>query len=149
MARVRAVLAPGRLSWAEYHRQWRAANPKKAKAIRRRFYAAHPERARAATLRWIKAHPERMRELQRQGYARHPDRQIARSAVSRAVREGKVLKPDVCQGCGLRCGRGRLQGHHHNGYAREHWYDVVWLCRACHVLAHHPTTARIWRVGED
>ena len=29
-----------------------------------------------------------------------------------------------------------IQAHHHNGYEREHWLDVVWLCRACHNDTH-------------
>lgn len=43
------------------------------------------------------------------------------------------------QECGLSPatvnGRNRVEAHHHKGYDEDHWLDVVWLCRSCHVLA--------------
>lgn len=60
----------------------------------------------------------------------------ARQAVHTAVQNKGLSKPDKCQLCG-HPGTGReIQGHHHLGYEREHWLDVIWLCIPCHSEAH-------------
>lgn len=54
----------------------------------------------------------------------------ARSAISNAIRLGLML-PAKSQTC-TRCGEQAQQYHHHNGYEREHWLDVIAVCRSCH-----------------
>ena len=56
-------------------------------------------------------------------------RMKARQAINRGYRTGKVPKPIFCQFCLTSC---RPEAHHHLGYEREHWLDVVWLCKRCH-----------------
>lgn len=59
----------------------------------------------------------------------------ARGTVSDAVRNGK-LPPAwsmVCDGCQE---AQAAEWHHHNGYEREHWLDVVARCLDCHGLEH-------------
>jgi hypothetical protein len=64
---------------------------------------------------------------------RHPERYAAREAVYRALRKGVLKRAEGC----LRCCQGvKVQAHHHRGYAPEHWLDVVWLCRSCHLTMH-------------
>ena len=46
-------------------REWRAANPDKAREIERRRRARHPEKTREAQRRWRAANPNRVRELNR------------------------------------------------------------------------------------
>lgn len=53
----------------------------------------------------------------------------AHHAVERAVRSGKLYKRNSCANCGL---IGKVEAHHHKGYAPENWLDVVWLCPPCH-----------------
>lgn len=62
------------------------------------------------------------------------DNVIKRSAniiVGNAVREGRIIKPDNCQQCGIK--HERIHGHHDN-------YDypmvVRWLCPKCHTAWH-------------
>lgn len=55
------------------------------------------------------------------------------SAVGRAVRRGRLVQSPRCQHPG--CTTVKVEGHHHNGYDREHWLDVVWLCRKHHEKA--------------
>jgi len=59
---------------------------------------------------------------------RYPERKHARDAVYRAVKEGRLIKPDRCEDCGA---TGRIEGHHHS-YEPEHWLDVKWVCKRCH-----------------
>lgn len=62
-------------------------------------------------------------------------------ALRKAVRRG-IVKPAHQQDCIL-CGRRAQDLHHHNGYDREHWLDVVPLCKACHRKQHKVEVAGI------
>ena len=78
------------------------------------------------------AHNRRMCEYQKERYHNDPEykqKVAARSAVNTAVRAGVMERPDSCPSCGRKV---RVHGHHHNGYEKEHWLDVVWLCARCH-----------------
>ena len=59
-----------------------------------------------------------------------PKKTKARNAVSNAVRDGKLTKPNACQSCGS---GGFIHGHH-DDYDRP--LDVRWLCAACHSQWH-------------
>ncbi len=63
---------------------------------------------------------------------RHPDRTFARLSVSRAISSGKLTRPSFCSECKIEC----KPDAHHDSYEREHWLDVRWLCRKCH-MEHH------------
>lgn len=60
---------------------------------------------------------------------RSPEKYAARSAVSNAVRDGK-LKKSPC----VHCGDPRAQAHH-NDYSKP--LDVVWVCFKCHREIEH------------
>jgi hypothetical protein len=53
----------------------------------------------------------------------------ARLAVSDRVIRGKLIRSESCQQCGLLC---KTEAHHHKGYERKYWLDVIWLCPECH-----------------
>ena len=61
---------------------------------------------------------------------RDPVAYKARNAVSNAVRDGRLLRPDQCSHCHTKC---RPHGHHED-YSKP--LDVVWLCAACHRQFH-------------
>jgi hypothetical protein len=56
----------------------------------------------------------------------------ARVAVREAIKKGEIERLP-CQ----KCGESKVQAHHHNGYNREHWLDIIWLCQEHHTQAHH------------
>lgn len=62
----------------------------------------------------------------------HAEKIKARYAVSNAVRAGRLVKSDRCGDCGK---VGRVEAHHHAGYAPENRLVVHWLCRRCHKVA--------------
>lgn len=69
----------------------------------------------------------------------------AKMAVRRALRSGLLVRADCCELCsateGAADGRA-LHGHHHLGYAIEHWLDVQWLCMSCHMKVHFDPAQR-------
>ncbi len=103
------------------------------------------ECSRLANIAWREAHPDYWRngpkpspesriairrKCERAQRKKFPEKFRARSKLKRAVREGKIHKPDICSQCGL---PGETNGHHAD-YSKP--LDVIWLCRACHDLTH-------------
>jgi hypothetical protein len=58
------------------------------------------------------------------------DKHAAHRALERAVRNGTIVKPDLCAYCGAKC---NPDGHHED-YTRR--FDVIWLCHVCHLKLH-------------
>lgn len=56
---------------------------------------------------------------------------IASEKVRRAVRDGRLVKPDACENCGA---TGTLLHGHHDDYSKP--LDVIWLCPTCHADRH-------------
>lgn len=65
----------------------------------------------------------------RRWQALHPEWRKAQYAAGNAQRDGKLIAPVLCEGCGLPA---RLQKHHHD-YSRP--LLVMWLCKPCHAIA--------------
>jgi len=65
--------------------------------------------------------------------ANEPDKVNAWMAVRWAQILGLLTCPPECERCGS---PKRLHAHHHNGYDRDHWLDVQWLCSPCHRTIH-------------
>jgi hypothetical protein len=88
----------------------------------------------AAIVARREANPEKERQrrtrVQSREQVTRPERRAARLALQRAVREGKLLRPTVCDQCGTAC---HPHGHH-SDYARP--LDVQWLCARCHAAEH-------------
>lgn len=60
-------------------------------------------------------------------------RSRAYTEYNRALREGRLERPDTCSRCGSDGGEQPIHGHHPD-YSRP--LDVVWLCSTCHGAAH-------------
>lgn len=73
---------------------------------------------------------------------RNSQKRKAQQAVSNAKRDGKLIKPDYCEGCGT--SEKKIQAHHWS-YEPEYWLDVVWLCTSCHGKEHR----RLNELGRD
>ena len=63
-----------------------------------------------------------VRRYQAERRERHPEKNKARYALTNAVRDGRIDKPEKCSKCGT---GGRVEGHHHD-YSKP--LDVRWLC---------------------
>jgi hypothetical protein len=100
-------------------------------------YAKRPEvqaRRREYIKQWDTSETGRSckRRMIREYREKYPERYKANNAVAVAVRNGSMVKPDVCEYCHE---QKRLNGHHYLGYEQEHWLHVQWLCHKCHRIA--------------
>ena len=93
-------------------------NTEEKKKRRKEYDATHRQIKRNSSWRWRVNHMEQAR---------------AHGMLSYAVKTGKIIKPSKCSQCGK---SGKIQGHHHNGYDKEHYLDVIWVCQPCHQLIH-------------
>lgn len=50
----------------------------------------------------------------------------ARSVLTSALAAGRILRPLLCQECGVEC----TPSGHHDDYSKP--LEVRWLCRKCH-----------------
>ena len=71
--------------------------------------------------------------------AQFPEKAAARNAVNRAVRAGRLVRPDHCEACGAldakgADGRSLIHAHHHCGYQDP--LRVTWVCSICHAAEH-------------
>lgn len=60
---------------------------------------------------------------------KHPDRALAHDTANNALRDGKLERKRLCEGCGL---PKRLEKHHPD-YSKP--LVIVWLCKPCHAIA--------------
>lgn len=113
---------------------YRSANSENIRKRKSEYHAAHLEEQRRYRAIYYILHRKEFLDRMRRLKELYPERSRAREAVHTAVRYGKLIRPEHCSRCGVQC---KPDGHHHNGYAREHWLDVVWLCRRCHKHEEH------------
>lgn len=93
------------------------------RALQRRLRREDPE--------WLERRRKADRQAQRPRRKPDPVKDRARSTLRRAVRSGKVQRPDTCSDCGT--SEHRIEAHHHD-YTKP--LDVEWLCSLCHGQRH-------------
>lgn len=99
---------------------------------------ARTEESRARNREAVKTKEARARRAatMRRWRAEHREQSIAHARVKYAIRTGALVR-GPCQSCGSSA----TEAHHHNGYSKEHWLDVVWLCKLCHETEHRLAVA--------
>lgn len=58
---------------------------------------------------------------------RHRERGNAHNAVKKAIKRGRLVRPETCSDCGQKSER--IEAHHED-YSRR--WDIEWLCQPCH-----------------
>lgn len=100
----------------EYMKGWRKKNP---------------DKVRASKSKWASSNKEKINEQNKRWKLSHKEHQKIYNKVYRKVKRGTLARPNKCSCCG---DQGvRIEGHHDN-YALR--YNLLWLCRACHVSIH-------------
>lgn len=67
-------------------------------------------------------------EHTRRDMERYPDKSRARKLVHKALRNGQITPPELCESC---CQCLSLEAHHED-HSRP--YYLVWLCKDCHAF---------------
>lgn len=110
---------------------WKKDNPKLIeykKKHNKMYREKNRQYFRDAYSAWAKNNPDKLIERQRK-YRSSGDNLVrvrARQAVYRAIREGKMTRPDSCSQCAV---VGKIEADH-SDYSRP--LDVRWLCKPCH-----------------
>lgn len=73
---------------------------------------------------------ERRRARVKAYVGKFPERKRAHAAVGRALKDGRLEKPESCQVCGC---VGKVDAHHADYYRP---LVVSWVCRKCHAKEH-------------
>lgn len=125
-------------------KQWQKANRDYVRDRRKQHRIDHPEANRETCRKWVANNPEKVKASRRRSSRKvrrdpaHRQRLQARQEITEAIRTGTITR-GPCAECGLppkKIGRqNRIHAHHHLGYAPEHWLDIIWLCKPCHVKA--------------
>src|SRR5688500_714272 len=99
---------------------YRKDNPKYKEMMKR--YRQSPDNKEKRKV-WCAENREKMRGYRKKNQEKYPEKQQARMAVSGAIVAGKMPRATE-QSC-AHCGNPACHHHHHNGYDRDHWLDVV------------------------
>lgn len=108
----------------------------KFKVIQRRYWqtekAKEAHRFRCQCYSQTEKGKANHRKNTKQFNIRHPERYKAHTAVMRAIKFGKLPRPDtrLCH----YCPKPAQEYHYWHGYAPEHWLDVVPVCQICHTI---------------
>lgn len=96
-----------------------------------RKYNPHPDAQLSKVSYWDRTLAEKIRFV---NYKKLTQR--ASSKVGYAIRNGKL--PRVATQTCIICGNRANEYHHHKGYAKKNWLDVVPVCHSCHGEIHRP-----------
>lgn len=94
---------------------------------------AYPKKRLYNKLYRKKPTPEARRMSRMAAIRRNPEKHAARRALRRAVRLGRIIKPELCSVCFTSLPSAKIHGHHED-YGKP--LEVVWLCAACHGKQH-------------
>jgi len=81
------------------------------------------------TKSWKKKNSSKVKKIYQKDYQKYPAHHIARSAVNRLVKEGKLSKTSLLKCAG--CGNQATEYDHYKGYERENWTKVEAVCSQC------------------
>lgn len=80
---------------------------------------------------WKKNNPERHAAMAKEYRERNPEKILAQNKLNYAIRSKRIQR-QPCEKCGA---TDRIHAHHIS-YEQKDWYNVKWLCFACHKLEH-------------
>lgn len=115
--------------------QKRANQSDAGKAARKKYDRSPKGIARIQRRRQSEKYRQRHREANRRYQQRHRQKINAQSAVRYAVKTGKI-KPAVDFICSLCKMNNAIEYHHHKGYDKINYLDIVPACKRCHTNAH-------------
>lgn len=115
----------------EYHADLKENRKKSRERAQKTYYRnldKTRERIRKNNKIWRKRHPEEKAQERIKYREKYPNRFKANQVVRNAIRNGTLIKPELCEDCDE---KKAIYAHHHS-YKRRFWLDVKWLCTICH-----------------
>lgn len=107
--------------------RWRAKNPNYNRDYWRKLRLNNPEKIKE----YYYYNKEKRKEYDRRYKLKNPEKLIARSLLNKAINDGKIVRPDICQWCGSDYFyTGQVIDAHHEDHSKP--LDVIWLCKDCH-----------------
>ena len=121
-----------------------------ARQANARYYASDHGRARIRATYTSPEYREKVNEYAKE-YSKRPDVKLklamkvaayrtrnalkhrARKVCTLAILSKKIVQPDHCEWCNGPALPKELQAHHWRGYDPEHWLDVKYVHRTCHL----------------
>jgi hypothetical protein len=100
---------------SKYRREYHLKNKDYVNEVNKKYYQLHKEK--------IAKHYV--------GNGKYTQKHRARQATNSAVRDGKL--PNVSTLKCVDCGNDAQQYHHHKGYAKKQYLEVIPLCVYCHI----------------
>jgi len=123
-------------------KEWRNTHPGYNRGKHRVWVEANREYVNEKLRAWAKANSQNKRRHQNKWIIKNHDYYLrlrrVYTAVKKAIERGDLMRPLECSRCNIPC---VPHAHHHLGYAKEHWLDVIFLCRKCHHAEHQKTDA--------
>lgn len=118
--------------YTERDRKYREENPDKIYERNKKYVEANREKQRE----WSRKAGKKWRDKNGAAYQRQyakkegeAEKHVARVTLYKAVKAGKLIRPDHCVLCGIKC---KPHGHHPD-YDKP--LEVIWLCAPCHKQA--------------
>ena len=145
-------------------KDWKENNPDKVREMKRNYRSKNVEHCREMDRIYYENNHEKRLEQARKGQmkyyrtekgqakydeqgklvrARYPEKCRARSLLSNAIVDGKIIKPTKCSLCGS--DQFTIDAHHPD-YSKP--YDVIWLCKPCHGITHRRIKTHRDRLSE-
>ena len=133
--------------------KYRKESPEKVAAAKKRCYDRVKEDPEFKAVRSAYGKKRRqkdwghVREIERRSYFKHRARRLeyqkvnskgikrkAREALTNAIHTGKIERATKFK-C-AKCGNSANEYHHHKGYEKEQWLEVMPICYQCHKDIH-------------
>lgn len=119
----------------DYQRKWRDNNVDHVREANRQSKRDERKRKgkqhfRDAYNKWYQNNKEHKREYVAERRKKDKKKIKAQNKLNKAIQMGKIIRPPKCDHCGK---NKKVDGHHHD-YDKP--FDVVWLCRSCHMTEH-------------
>ena len=101
------------------------------------YYKKNKEKIDIRCKAYNKAHPDKMYENSLRWRNENKEKSRAHAAMWNAIRNGSLIKLEVCECCGrVEDDTTIIDGHHHHDNYVEKPLDILWLCRSCHRRYH-------------
>lgn len=102
------------------------------KACVKVYHDEHSKELTKKAAEWNASHPAEIKRNKRNYVVNNPHKAQSRVAIHQAVAAGKLPKVTtlICSVCNRKQAE---HYHHHRGYERKHWLDVIPVCAVCHI----------------